>query len=329
MDKGSLSENDSYLSLMKAARGAPAVLKVRLASLKSALPTTLILAFEGNDDKVVYYHWIKRIKPVLRYEPFPCDGKEQLLQLKDLVDRDLGNLREGLYFFVDRDFDDLRGREPSASIFMTKAYSIENYLVGKGVLEELLKNEFHCHTEIDDRRRVVEIFFQLYRDFLTITADLNRRIFLARRLKIELKAALPTKIGRILNIEVNSVSRGNLSESELVVLEREPTEIERQELDVEFNALDAAFRYRGKFALLFFMKWLEKMAMDRNSDQPRYFPRALNGGKVKFNELTLHNLASKSELPEGLAEFIMRMKCSDNASQHHGVRVDGRSGLTG
>lgn len=39
---------------------------------------------------------------------------------------------------------DMEGAE---ELFMTHTYSFENYLVNESVLEELLKNELHCHAE--------------------------------------------------------------------------------------------------------------------------------------------------------------------------------------
>ncbi|WP_456744867.1 DUF4435 domain-containing protein [Bradyrhizobium sp. USDA 4354] len=48
-----------------------------------------------------------------------------------------------MYFFVDRDFDDFRGfQSDPATTFCTDQYSIENYLVTREVLEELLKDDF-------------------------------------------------------------------------------------------------------------------------------------------------------------------------------------------
>lgn len=37
----------------------------------------MVFAFEGVDDKTVYYHWIKSLSPELTYEFFVCKGKER------------------------------------------------------------------------------------------------------------------------------------------------------------------------------------------------------------------------------------------------------------
>jgi Protein of unknown function (DUF4435) len=68
-----------------------------------------LLAFEGDDDKIVYGQWIRRIRPGLRYEPFPCGGKREAKELKNALGRDLAQLGENVFFLVDRDYDDLTG----------------------------------------------------------------------------------------------------------------------------------------------------------------------------------------------------------------------------
>ncbi len=63
-------------------------------------------------NKPVFIQWIRRLSPDLTYEPFLANGKRKSLALRKSLRQDLGNLREGVYFFVDRDFDDLQGTSP-------------------------------------------------------------------------------------------------------------------------------------------------------------------------------------------------------------------------
>jgi hypothetical protein len=125
-----------------------------------------------------------------------------------MIDRDLGGLSEGVYFFIDRDFDDLRGHAPSSDLFMTDAYSVENYLISEGVLEEVLKNEFHCHAEPAFRHDVIQLFKKVHEDFLAVTREINYRLFVARRLKIELTAHLPDKISHLAALTVDNAVSG-------------------------------------------------------------------------------------------------------------------------
>ena len=103
---------DGYLLRIKEAKNVRAVLKVDFAAFASAIPDdTKIFAFEGPADKAVFYHWIKSVSPALKYEPHVCKNKFNVLQLFDSLQSDLTGLAERAYFFVDRDFDGLQGRD--------------------------------------------------------------------------------------------------------------------------------------------------------------------------------------------------------------------------
>ena len=248
------AEVDPLVQHLRDARQAPAVLKEKLVALRSSSPDVLVFAFEGIDDKVVYYHWINRIVSGLSYEPFLCKGKKQLLALKRMLDRDLGGLKNGVYFFVDRDYDDLCGVDPGDVVYMTEAYSFENYLVTEMVLEEVLKNEYHCHAEIACRKAVIENFTVQYDAFLNITRETNRRIFIAKRCGIDRSSRLPSRIGQIAVVQLTSVSSAAATGCIQVQLVREPTAEEIERHSEEFDQLDPKMRYRGKFALLFFSR---------------------------------------------------------------------------
>src|ERR1700692_2569751 len=103
--------DDSYVNKLRAARQRPAVLKIKLASVRSCNPGCLVFAFEGDLDKGAYYQWVKRLRSELVYEPLPCGGKRHVLEFREMLKRDLGGLATRVYFFIDRDFDEFRGFE--------------------------------------------------------------------------------------------------------------------------------------------------------------------------------------------------------------------------
>ena len=242
---------DRHLQRLKEARESPAVLKIRIAQIRSQRPSTPIFAFEGDDDKIVYARWISRIQGALSYEPFVCKGKREVRKLKDVLFRDLNGLSEGVYFFVDRDFDDLFGFVDSIGVFLTDKYSIENYLVSEEVLEKILRDEFPCHGHPAVRRRVIEVFSMIYEDFLDIVTEVNERIFLARRLNIEISEKIPSKIGKFAKVDLHSVNMSDFKIEDVVVMVREPSDKEAQELRKEFRSFDRRDRFRGKISYLF------------------------------------------------------------------------------
>jgi hypothetical protein len=187
---------------------------------------------------------------------------------------------------------------------MTDRYSVENYLVEVDVLEELLKNEFHCHAQPQIRAKVIEHFKDLLRQFHAATQEINFRLFLARRLGIRVRGGLPKRAKDIASVALLGVAGLPISADQIIELAREPTAKEIDYLRPAFDSLDAATRYRGKFLFLFFMKWLDLLAADRARDKPIIFKGIDKRKTVKFAEISAALLASRSPLPQGFSEFV-------------------------
>ncbi|SFB48138.1 Protein of unknown function [Rhizobium sp. NFR07] len=298
-------DDDAYVEVLKRARKSPAVLKIRLAKLRSNFPDMLVFAFEGDDDKSVFFQWIRRIRPELEYEPFPCRGKQQVIRLKKMLDQDLGGLGHGVYYFVDRDFDDLPADQVGdPTIFVTDKFSVENYLVTEKVLNETLKNEFHCNAAPEARARVADLFKKTYSEFLDITGEVNKRIFIGVRAKKKFAAHFPDSLTSLANVQLLQVLPTQISAASIVLYEEEPSPEETEEHGAAFLQLSPPDRYRGKFATMYFSKWLMCLAAERVDNDSALFKEAEQNKPAKVGELNLGNLASKSALPVGLAEFI-------------------------
>jgi len=297
--------SDAYVEALKASRDGSSVLKMDLINLRAKLPADLpIFVFEGDDDKAVYFHWTKRLDDGFEYEPFVCKGKPRVLQLKESVEKDKGGLKHRVYFFVDRDFDDLQGVQPYDLLYMTDTYSVENCLVSEGVLEEVLKIEFHCHAVPDVRQRVKAEFGRIYGEFLIETRDLNRELYAARRIPVRLTAQLPERIGQFAVVSVDAARRNGRPVAELVRTVRPITEPEHDALASEFDQLDASTRYRGKFSLMFFLKWIEALAAERTTQGSVPCKGTRAGVPVRPAEKTIGNLASKAKIPDSFEHFF-------------------------
>ncbi|WP_441256432.1 DUF4435 domain-containing protein [Bradyrhizobium sp. 482_C4_N1_1] len=296
---------DPYVNKLRAARNRPAVLKIMLASVRSANPGCLVFAFEGDGDKGAYYQWVRRFRADLVYEPFPCGGKRHVLEFREMLRRDLGGLAARVYFFIDRDFDDFRGFQPDpATTFATDQYSIENYLVTREVLEELLKDEFHCHAEPGVRNACLAVFDKRLAEFLGATEAINLRLFIARRSGFELKKNLPTRINNVAQVALDAVYPVAIGPEQIVIFNEQVNAEQFDALKAEFAALNPQKSYRGKFNLLFFMKWLELLAADRAAQSSTHFSKLGNAKGVNSGGITIGMLASKSEAPAGLKEFL-------------------------
>ncbi len=296
--------SDSYLQRLKSSLSASAVLKAELGVAKSSSAGIKIFAYEGVDDKLIYSHWLSKFQPDILYEPFICRNKNQLLQLWSSLKSDLSGMGKNVYFFTDRDFDDLKGNELDDSIFMTEKYSVENYLVETEILEEILKIEFHCHGSSSIRAEIGELFKSDYDSFLDVTSDINFRIYLARKCKIRQLRELSVRIDELAEIKISDVKKGNGKIEDMVCLEREPSGSEVDEHRVKFMELEKRSRYRGKFALMFFRKWLALLLVERNSNNTGLFGQLPQHEFIAKGGFSFDQLAAKSKAPLAFKIFI-------------------------
>lgn len=294
---------DQQVETLKSGRRSPAVAKARLIILRSERPGCVVFAYEGDDDKSAYAQWVRRIREDLAYEPFPCDGKTQVFELQDLLEKDLSGLATGVFFFVDRDFDDLRGRAPSESVFMTDKYSVENYLVSDTVLEELLKDEFHCHAAPGVRSKVLDLFKAQRDRFVAVANEANFKIFLARQLKIKTLDQLPRRMRSIADVKLADVNAADPRLECQIKLQTDPSPQDRDRLKAEFDRLHPPDRHRGKFLFAFFLAWLKALAIDRNDESSQIFA-GLTPKAVNVSAFSVGLFASKADMPPDLRAFI-------------------------
>lgn len=294
---------ETILERIREGRKSGAVLKTRLSAIRSRYPVTPVLIFEGIDDVGPYASWLTRINDQLRYEALPATGKDQVLDLRVRLKADKGGLSAGVYFFVDRDFNDLDGQEGGPDIFCTATYSIENELVSEQVLERILVDEFRCTGESEDRERVLELFRKVLRDYAGALSTPNRRIYTGKRLGIRGQGVCDA-IGKYITISLDAVGPrfDEISLKALVPLDREPTDEESAAVESEFAKLDPLSRHRGKFLLAFFLGWLDILACDRKRKNSTVFASAVDL-KFSVQRLSLSSLANRSSLPFGLRDF--------------------------
>ena len=308
---------DLLLKSMIAARARPAVLKTKLINFRSSYPQGPIFAVEGDDDKVIYSHWIRRVTPELAYEFFVCGGKRDVRSLKNALSRDLAGLEADVFFLVDRDFDDLDGFADDNSLFMLDRYSVENYLVSEDVLESCLREAFPCHGEQEIRSGICATFRKDYGEFLRVSKEINGRIFVGRRLKFDIDGLIPTSLTPVAIVSLGEIKRSDTKAAETIPFEGEPAEGELQILNSEFDELDPARRYRGKFAIKFFSTWLNLLVSEFRTPQVGLFGHlTAQAGGIRQAELTIGGFAARSSIPDGLSAFLA------SASHPSGVSVN-------
>lgn len=300
--------NSDFGSRIRAHRSSGAVLKVKVSNIRSRNRSAVIAVVEGVTDIGPYEVWIGQIEHDLKIEFAPAAGKSQVLDFRRRMQGDQSGLAGGIYMFVDRDFDGLRGQRGGDDIFCTASYSIENYFVSEAILRSILTDEFQCTAETTHREEIVELFADLFRQFIDCIRDANRRIYQGRRLGL-LKANIDDKISKYVDISHSRVRKmyDEKRLAELLVFDREPFIDETESIDAEFEALDPLLSYRGKFVLAFFLVWLVKIGEEGKRSGQTVFPST---ARVRFSptSLTLRSLATRSALPCGLEIFVRNMK---------------------
>jgi hypothetical protein len=103
---------------------------------------------EDTDQENFYFNILKNLFSDLKFEKiFPLNGK---MNVKDSARLNLGNRKK--VFIVDLDFDGILGTvEVAENLFYLKKYSIENYLISKESLYEVIriKNPTLKNRDID------------------------------------------------------------------------------------------------------------------------------------------------------------------------------------
>lgn len=299
-------QNDGYLAALRGSRNKPSVIKLKFISLKSRSSGLPIFVFEGDEDKIVYGRWISRLVPFLEYDVFICNGKRGVRALDGILAFDVGNLRDGTFMFVDRDFDDLRGFVGRDNVFLLERFAIENFLVSPEVVSSLLRDEFPLHDHPLLRETILNQFNLDYSTFLAELGPVNWRIFLATKAESSFKKRFSDSINDYASVSYGDIIAGNDNPENLIDFDIDKDEAFIEAMKEEFDTLVPEERYRGKFALMFFSRWLLSLS-EHLANKTGPFETSAVPGRARQHEFTLGTFASKSPIPLGLGAFLAQV----------------------
>ncbi|WP_345295408.1 DUF4435 domain-containing protein [Luteimonas vadosa] len=297
----------NLIDKMREGRRSPAILKIALSNIRSINPDKAVLVFEGVDDVGVFEVWIGRCSNRPCYEPLPGRGKDQVLGFRTLLASDRTGLNRCVFFFIDRDFDDLKGHPSGDDLYMHGTYSSENVLAGEEVLESILVDELRFAADPAGRAAVLQRFSELRASFFQLTAEINFRLFCAVVLGIRI-VDVSKSIHRAVEVSLDGVRRKeDFTAATFVELEREPDDAEVARLRSAFELLDPVERFRGKYALAFLVRFVELVATDRRLENPCLCSSRMSAiGNVQIS-LSQRSMAARSRLPSGLDVFLGRI----------------------
>jgi len=288
----------SLVDVMRDSRRSPLVLKTQLMGVRSRSEDVYIFIFEGPEDVPVYEEWLRRLDAP-SYEALPGAGKEQLLSLREMLRDD--QLIRRVYFFVDADFDALL--EEDVRVFVLDAYSIENLIVGRDVLESLLRDEFRCAGLIEDKCRVHERYEEFMRSAKERLLDLHRIQFIARREGLR-ASTWPEKITSHFSVSLRGVDGPAIDWMHQLGYSGRVSVPRMTELGREFAALPFPRAQRGKYILQIFRAWIGLVFADRRSPTSTLFSQSIPtlGGDPQNS--SMRRFAAAAAPPVGLRDFI-------------------------
>lgn len=289
------------LDTMREGRRTPRVALANYTTVRGKNPSKLICVFEGLED-LPYYETIFNRTINTGFASVIAKGKDQVLGLREILLRKKepdANVR----FFIDHDFDGLKGHIPGDDIYVTDGYSIENHLVTRDILHSLLGSEFKCTAEADYEAvdRISALFESFLERFFEIMRPVNQAIYYARTHGVELKN-IEDRVTEYVLITLNGITPSGNDYFQLIgwpeALPKDFSEIEES-----FSKIDPHLQWRGKFIYDLFIKFLHVVKIDRTKDSPRYFVKK-QGVKFDPNGEIIRTLASLSEIPGTLTKFL-------------------------
>jgi hypothetical protein len=110
---------------------------------------TLHIFVEALDDFEFYRKSIEFIYVDYLIKYYPKNGKKYVLSSYDILDWDIYN-KSRILFFVDKDYENFLGKssKKDRNVFVTKYYSIENYLSSTNVFKYTLEEIFKIKSDV-------------------------------------------------------------------------------------------------------------------------------------------------------------------------------------
>lgn len=240
--------------------------------------SSLHIFYEGDDDPSFYTNFIETFlgnKPKLFY--YNCKNKKGVSDTYVKINWQTYKKKRAL-FFVDKDHEDLINAPSIKDInfFITKYYSIENYLVNETILHRTLRELI----SINDQDMILQISskFELQlQKFIELIDVITSWILYHKKKGLEVKL-LKVKMQQIFyfndNLEIKRYKKPQ-SKKILNYLDEKtgintPNNAWKEIISILRNlkTINYKIHLRGKFEIWFFVNFIEKLVEGLNNDIP-------------------------------------------------------------
>lgn len=145
-----------------------------------------ILVFEGKQCPSFYMNKVVAVMGGAATAQLIVRGKEKVLALRDIVQRNLSTTNDHTLYFVDRDYDDSPQPRDYTNVYVTRGYAVENEIFNWSVVEAFIRANFDIADAADYEAisAIENIFHTVTTGYLEATAPLHKIVYLCRRNKI-------------------------------------------------------------------------------------------------------------------------------------------------
>lgn len=296
------------VEMLRAARGGAHVAFAEYLKIRSTgVP---VLVFEGKQCPQFYINKIILILGARELRQVIARGKRNVLELRDLIRKNLTTSKDVTLFFVDKDYDTRPAPSEFNDVYVTPGYSVENECVRWPIVEAYIRANFDVATA-DDEAAVAEVkamYDSGWEAYVRESEELHKVVFVCRHSSTR---CIPgDDLGAYFRIDwaAGIVSAKFASQDELFELlqigaEDRPTVIARLADASAFDSLDAQRDWRGKFHLSLVRSLLSHVA-GRRIGGIAPFKRAARIGVDPTHPSLLAMMSAYVQVPDCLAGFL-------------------------
>lgn len=301
-----------FLKYLKSAAKSNTSVRTKYLQQYNENDKAIHVFYEGNDDPSFYSNYFEQ-KNKVKIFYYQAENKNGVYDIHSKINW-TAYKRNRTFFFVDKDFSDILKEKyiSDSNIFVTKYYSIENYLVCKPIFQRILRDILHIDDEkfINSCYKSFESNLKLYSIQIQ---PLISWIIYHRSIKSPLQLS-NFKISDIfyfdnnLNIIRNRICKGQ-SVQKYLLLKTKVTQTDQSWKGIlkyyrEVQKIHPHKLYlRGKYEIWFLVAYVNKLVDIINSK------KAKGGQKVKmqFNlnaENAVELLGPRLKKPTDLTKFL-------------------------
>lgn len=294
---------------LRAARSSPQIIFADYLKLRSRW-NGLLFVFEGKQCPSVYVAWVSSAFPRLEFKQLIAKGKNNVIDLRELIKRNSSTSSDVNAYFVDRDYDVKPEPSEFRDLYVTRGYSIENELVGWSSVERYIRANFDINCADDDLslREIRLMYDDLMNEYLRSTKNLHQALFICRRSEVRcyhgddirdfLDFDWETRIFKVRQVDWEEL---------LTALKVDPSKkdavLSQVEGSVEFLSLEPLSRWRGKFHFDFLRRFLIEIC-DARRRGAAPFTSAAKVVADPSHPGVLGQLASFTRPPQCVMEFL-------------------------